>query len=235
MIFTDPPYGVDYVGKTKDALTIENDNLGDRGTRLLVADAMRVWPLKDGGAFYICGPAGDTETAFRLAIRDAGYQLRQCLVWVKQHFVMGRQDYHWRHETILYGWKDGAGHYFLEDHTQDTVLDEDVNPLRMSKADLIAAIKEYRRRETTTVWREDRPMASVLHPTTKPIALIAKAIRNSSQRGNLVFDGFGGSGSTMIAAEQQGRQAVLIELDPRYCDVIIERWEKVTGGKAKRA
>ena len=147
---------------------------------------------------------------------------------------MGRQDYHWKHETILYGWADGAAHYFTDDRTQDTVKDEEKSLKRMGKVELMELIKEYRRKERTTVWREDRPMASLLHPTTKPIALVAKAIRNSSKSGEIVFDGFGGSGSTMVAAEDTGRRAILIETDPKYCDVIVERWEKMSGHKAKR-
>jgi ParB/RepB/Spo0J family partition protein len=233
LVFTDPPYGVEYVGKTKDALTIKNDNLGDAGTMALVIDAARAWPLKPGGCFYVCGPAGDTETAFRLALRAAKMTLRQCLVWVKHHFVMGRQDYHWRHETILYGWADGAAHYFLSDRTQDTVMDEEANLNRLGKKGLIEIIKAYRRGENTSVWREDRPSRSLLRPTIKPIALIAKAIRNSSTLDQLVFDGFGGSGSTLIAAEHTNRQAVLIETDARYCDVTIERFKKTCGGSAK--
>jgi DNA modification methylase len=204
LVFTDPPYGIQYVGKTAEAMVIMNDDLGDAGTRELVANAVRAWPLKKGGAYYVCSCAGETETAFRLGIRDAGYTLRECLVWVKQHFVMGRQDYHWRHESVLYGWADGGPHYFIGDRTQDTVIEE------------------------------DRPMASRLHPTMKPIALVARFIRNSSRLHDLVFDGFGGSGSTLIAADQVDRRAALVELDPRYCDVIIERWQTVTGGKAHR-
>ena len=233
LVFTDPPYGVEYVGKTKDALTIQNDNLGDAGTMALVIDAARAWPLKPGGCFYVCGPAGDTETAFRLALRAAKMPLRQCLVWVKHHFVMGRQDYHWRHETILYGWTDGAAHYFLSDRTQDTVMDEEASLTRLGKKGLIDIIKAYRRGENTSVWREDRPSKSLLHLTIKPIALIAKALRNSSTLDQLVFDGFGGSGSTLIAAEHTGRHAVLIETDARYCDVTIERWKKTGGGSVK--
>ena len=234
LVFTDPPYGVAYVGKTADAMTLSNDNLGDEGTRALVADAARVWPLKAGGVFYVCSPAGDQETAFRLALRDAGLTLRQCLVWVKQHFVMGRQDYHWRHESILYGWAEGAAHYFSEDRTQDTVLDEEPRLQHLGKLELIDLIKAYRRREHTTAWREDRPTASLLHPTTKPIALVEKAVRNSSRPGELVFDGFGGSGSTLIAADHSDRTSVLMETDPRYCDVIVERWQTTSGGKAQR-
>jgi DNA modification methylase len=205
MIFTDPPYGVDYVGKTKDALKIQNDTLGDEGTRELVADALRMAPLKPGGSFYICSPAGNTETAFRLAVMDSGLELRQCIVWVKQQFVMGRQDYHWRHESILYGWHAGAGHYFINDRTQDTV------------------------------WEIDRPSRSEMHPTMKPVALVEKAIGNSSLPSQVILDMFTGSGTTVIAAEQSGRICYGMELDPRYVDVSIRRWENATGQTATRA
>lgn len=232
LVFTDPPYGVDYIGKTAEAMTIENDALGDAGTRKLVTAAAKAWPLRPGGVFYVCSPAGDQETAFRMALRDAGLTLRQCLVWVKQHFVMGRQDYHWRHESILYGWAEGAAHYFVDERTQDTVWDEMQSLTSMGKDELIELVKKYRRKENTTAWPEDRPNASHLHPTTKPIALIQKAVRNSSLHGETVFDGFGGSGSTLIAADSLDRKAVLIELDPRYCDVIRTRWETATNDKS---
>jgi len=232
LIFTDPPYGVAYVGKTKEALTIKNDNLGSDGTKRLVAAACRAWPIRPGSVFYVCSPAGDMETEFRLALRDVGLVLRQCLIWAKQHFVMGRQDYHWRHESILYGWAEGAAHYFVDDRTQNTIFDESKSLTGMSKDQLIEMVKEMRRQEQKSVWREDRPAASLLHPTTKPVALVEKALKNSSLPGGRVFDGFGGSGSTLIAAEHSGRRAVLIELDPFYCDVIIERWQTVSGKKA---
>jgi DNA modification methylase len=199
LVFTDPPYGVDYVGKTKDALKIDNDALGDAGTRELVADILSVIPIKPGGSFYICSPAGNTETAFRLAIMDAGLELRQCLVWVKQHFVMGRQDYHWRHESILYGWKDGAGHFFVDDRTQDTV------------------------------WEVDRPMRSTEHPTMKPVALIERAVRNSSRMNDIVYDGCGGSGSTLIGCQRWGRRCRMMEISPNYADVILTRFTAETG------
>lgn len=202
LIFTDPPYGVAYVGGTKEALTILNDNLGDAGTRMLVANILRAAPLRPGGVFYVCSPAGNTETAFRLAIADAGLLLRQCLVWVKQQFVLGRQDYHWRHESILYGWKEGAAHFFVEDRTQDTV------------------------------WEIDRPQRNADHPTMKPIALVERALANSSRVGELVYDACGGSGTTLIACERQGRRARLCELDPKYATVILNRFETETGAEA---
>jgi DNA modification methylase len=203
LIFTDPPYGVNYVGKTKDALTIQNDALGDDGTRELVADILTVAPLREGGVFYVCSPAGNTETAFRLAIQDAGLSLRQCLCWVKQQFVLGRQDYHWRHESILYGWREGAAHYFVDDRTQDTV------------------------------WEIDRPSRNDAHPTMKPIALVAKAIANSSRLHEIVYDACGGSGTTLIASDQLNRHCRMVEIDPRYCDVILTRWEQLTGRHAE--
>lgn len=224
LIFTDPPYGVDYVGKTPDALKIQNDNLGITGTRALVGDALKAIPLKQGGVYYICAPAAELETAFRLALADVGLTLRQSLVWVKQHFVMSRQDYHWRHESILYGWADGAAHYFLPDRTQDTIiLDEMADPADLSKKELIDLVKELRRAERSDVWQEDRPMASLLHPTTKPLALVNKALLNSSRPGEVVFDGFVGSGTTLIGCEQHGRVARVIEKEPKYAAATIER------------
>jgi len=203
IVFTDPPYGVDYVGKTKDALTIQNDNLGFEGTRSLVADALRVaiGSLAAGAPFYICSPAGDMELAFRLALIDAGLQLRQQLVWVKDQFVLGRQDYHWRHEAILYGWKQGAAHPFGGGRTQDTV------------------------------WEIDRPRRSAEHSTTKPVAVVARALANSSLPGQIVLDPFLGSGTTLVAAERLGRRCFGLDVDARYCDVIVARFEAL-GGKA---
>lgn len=199
MVFTDPPYGVSYVGKTKDALTIDNDQLDDVALEAFLTNAFRTFPIKDGGSIYVCSPPGNPETVFRLAWRGSELQLRQCLVWAKQQFVMGRQDYHWRHESILYGWKDGAAHYFIDDRTQDTV------------------------------WDFDRPHRSTEHPTMKPVELVEKAVNNSSRRGEVVFDGFGGSGSTLIACEKLKRHCRLIEIDAGYCAVILSRWAKFTG------
>lgn len=205
LVFTDPPYGVAYVGKTKESLTIQNDALGDEGTRQLVADSLKIAPMKSGACFYVCSPPGNTETAFRLAIQDSGLTLKQCIVWVKDHFVMGRQDYHWRHESILYGWREGAAHFYGGGRTQDTV------------------------------WECKRPTVNKEHPTMKPIELVAKAIKNNTKGDDIVYDCFGGSGSTLVACEQLDRKCRTLEIDPRYCDVIVSRWEKLTGQKAKLA
>ena len=205
LVFTDPPYNVDYTGKTSDALKIANDVMSARDFRafLLAAFQVMISNAKTGAPIYICH--ADTEGFnFRGAMTEAGWLLKQCLVWIKDSFVMGRQDYHWRHEPILYGWKPGAAHRWWADRTQDTV------------------------------WEVPRPKRSEEHPTMKPVALVARALHNSSRKGDLVLDTFGGSGTTLIACEAEGRVCRMVELDPRYCDVIVSRWETFAGKKAER-
>ena len=156
---------------------------------------------KEGASIYVFH--ADTEGLnFRKAFKDAGFKLAECLIWKKDCFVMGRQDYQWQHEPILYGWKEGAAHYFVNDRTQSTIL-------------------EF-----------DRPKQSTLHPTMKPIDLIAKLMKNSSKEGDIILDLFGGSGSTIISAEQLNRNCYTMELDPKYCDVIVKRWETLTNKEA---
>ena len=213
-LWTDPPYGVEYQlhmpsvaeaaarHRRRDGLTIANDSAG--ATRALLVAALRGTPLRRGAAFYIASPSGDMESVFRAALAEAGLTLRQQLVWVKDAFVMGRQDYHWRHETILYGWADGAAHYFGGGRAQDTV------------------------------WEIPRPRRSEEHPTMKPVELVARALANSSRAGELVYDPFAGSGTTLIAAEQTGRRCASVELDPRYAQVSIERWQSFSGRTAER-
>ncbi|HQT97780.1 MAG TPA: DNA modification methylase [Thermodesulfobacteriota bacterium] len=204
LVFTDPPYNVDYTGKTADALKIVNDTMGDRKFRAFLLAAFQVMfaNAREGAPIYVCH--ADTEGYnFRGAIADAGWLFKQAIVWVKDSFVMGRQDYHWRHEPILYGWKPGTGHTWAADRTQDTV------------------------------WEIPRPKRSAEHPTMKPVELVSRAIVNSSKPGAMVLDPFGGSGSTLIACESEGRVCRIAELDPRYVDVIVERWETFTGGRAE--
>lgn len=238
MLLTDPPYNVDYTGKTKDALKITNDKMQDSRFREFLKDAFTAAgeSLKPGGAFYIWH-ADSEGYNFRGAARDAGWTIRQCLVWVKNHFVMGRQDYQWQHEPCLYGWKDGGPHYFINSRTEVTVQEEDQPDIeKMTKEELRDYIKALQEEKTpTTAIREKRPAASALHPTMKPVALMARLIRNSTKPGETVLDTFAGSGSTLIAADQLNRSAYLCELDPHYADVIIERWEKLTGDKAVKA
>jgi len=152
--------------------------------------------------------------------------------------VLGRQDYQWRHEPILYGWKEGAAHYFIDDRSQDTILLEDELDLEsMKKEDLITYINQIiaQYKDQTTVLFEKKPTKNDVHPTMKPVNLVGRLMRNSSKPGWNVLDLFGGSGSTLMAAEQIGRRAFLMELDEKFCDVIVHRWEEFTGKKAVRA
>lgn len=203
MLLTDPPYNVDYVGKTAEALKIKNDNMSDNQFyEFLKRVFENMYSVtKEGASIYVFH--ADTEGLnFRKAFKDAGYKLAECLIWKKDCFVMGRQDYQWQHEPILYGWKEGTAHYFINDRTQSTIL-------------------EF-----------DRPKQSTLHPTMKPIDLIVKLIKNSSKENDIILDLFGGSGSTIIAAEQLNRNCYTMELDPKYCDVIVKRWETLTNKEA---
>lgn len=201
MLLTDPPYNVDYEGT---AGKIENDNMNETEFYNLLIDAFKNMysVAKVGCPIYVFH--ADTEGLnFRNAFKNAGFKLAQCLVWVKNTFVMGRQDYQWKHEPILYGWKEGKAHYFIDSRSQNTVL-------------------EF-----------DKPTRNAEHPTMKPIDLLVYLIKNSSKENNLIVDLFGGSGSSLIAAEQSNRICYTMELDPRYCDVIIKRWETLTGQKAE--
>jgi DNA modification methylase len=203
MWLTDPPYNVAYEGKTKDALKIKNDSMADDDFRQFLRDSYVAADsvMKPGAVFYIWH-ADSEGYNFRGAAKDAGWQVRQCLIWKKQTMVMGRQDYHWKHEPCLYGWKDGAGHLWAADRKQTTIL-------------------EF-----------DRPSRNGEHPTMKPVALFEYQMLNNTKGGDIVLDSFGGSGTTLIAAEKNGRVARLMELDPKYCDVIVQRWEEFTGKKA---
>lgn len=203
MLLTDPPYNVAYEGKTADALTIENDSMDDASFRAFLCDAFKAADgnMKPGAAFYIWH-ADSEGYNFRGACHDIGWQVRQCLIWCKNTMVLGRQDYQWRHEPCLYGWKDGAAHFWGSDRKQTTIL-------------------EY-----------DKPQRNGEHPTMKPVPLFAYQVTNNTKPGDIVLDLFGGSGTTIIACEQLGRSGYLCELDPRYCDVIIKRWEDFTGEEA---
>jgi DNA modification methylase len=204
MWLTDPPYNVAYEGKTKDALTIKNDSMSDDTFRQFLRDAYTAADavMKSGAVFYIWH--ADLEGYnFRGAAQDAGWKVRQCLIWKKSTMVMGRQDYHWKHEPCLYGWKEGAGHLWAADRKQTTIL-------------------EF-----------DKPSRNGEHPTMKPVALFEYQMLNNTKGGDIVLDSFGGSGTTLVAAEKNGRVAYLMELDPKYCDVIVKRWEEFTGKKAE--
>ena len=187
--------------------------------------------MNDGAPYYIFH-ASSTVLEFEKALKDAGLNTRQQLIWLKDFFVLSRQDYHWIHEPILYGWKEGQAHYFIDDRTMSTLLDKYGVLEDKSKAELLKIINEIKEQANNTIIREARPKKNEEHPTMKPIKLLAKLIQNSSKPGDVVLDLFGGSGSTMIACEQTNRKCLMIEYDPKYVDVIVNRWEQLTKQKA---
>ena len=176
----------------------------------------------------VTDPPYNSETkAFRGAWEETGFKISQCLIWVKNQFVLSRQDYNWRHEPCLYGWKEGAAHYFIKDFTQDTVIEKDLKAIEnYSKKELINILKQILR-EQESIIRENKPLVNDVHPTMKPIRLIARLIHNSSKKDWNILDLFGGSGSTLIAAEQLNRKAFLMEYDPKYADVIVKRYRSL--------
>ena len=197
---TDPPYNVAYVGKTAQSLTIKNDAMPDADFRAFLTAAYRAADASmKPGAAFYIWHADSEGYNFRGAVVDTGWQVRQCLIWQKNSMVLGRQDYQWQHEPCIYGWKDGAAHLWAADRKQTTLLDF------------------------------ARPQRNDNHPTMKPVALMEYLLGNNTKGGDVVLDSFGGSGSTLIAAEKSGRIARLMEIDPRYCDVIIRRWQDFTG------
>jgi DNA modification methylase len=248
LVITDPPYNVDYGAKTefleaylgqegtRQNSTIQNDHMDNLSFYqfLLAAFQNMNEAMRTGAAIYVFH-AESTGLQFRQAYADAGLKLAQCLIWEKNAFVLGRQDYQWRHEPILYGWKEGAAHYFVNDRTQDTVLLEDVPEFKsMKRQELLAFVEKIFRdyRDQQTVHFENKPTRNALHPTMKPVPLIGRLMNNSSKPGWLVGDFFGGSGSTLMAAEQLGRTAYIMEMDERNVDVIVHRWEQYTGRSA---
>ena len=236
LCITDPPYNVDYVGKTADSLTIQNDSMDDGSFHLFLYDfyTQMLRALKPGGSYYIFH-ADSEGLNFRSALQEAGGQVKQNLVWVKNTMVLGRQDYQWKHEPCLYGWKEGAGHYFINDRCQTTVFENRFDLDSMDRDQLLQTAKflqECLEHSSSTVIHENKPARNALHPTMKPVPLLQRLIQNSSRRGERVLDLFGGSGSTMMACEACGRSAYLMELDPKYCDAAIQRWEDETGRKA---
>lgn len=235
LAITDPPYNVDYVGKQDSALKIDNDNMDSASFQDFLTTAFDNMQehLRAGGAFYIWY-ASRTHMEFEQALINVGLEVRQQLIWKKNVMVLGRQDYQWKHEPCLYGWKAGASHYFINTRTLTTVFEDDeLNLDEMKKDELKELIKKILDNyQEVTVIDEKKPARSDLHPTMKPIKLIARLVRNSSRVGENVLDLFGGSGSTLIACEQLNRRCYMMEYDPRYADVIIDRWEEFTKQKA---
>lgn len=218
LIVTDPPYNVNYEGT---AGKIQNDNMDDVRFRNFLTDAFRTMfgALKAGGAYYIWH-ADSEGYNFRTALKAAGGLVRQCLIWVKSSLVLGRQDYQWIHEPCLYGWKEGAGHYWDGRRDLTTVIDEEPDYSKMTKEELLKLVTGIQ----TSIIREDKPKRSDEHPTMKPVKLFMRHIENSSKEEDLVLDPFGGSGTTVIACAKLNRCARVMELDPHYCDVIRRRW-----------
>ena len=236
MLLTDPPYNVNYEGGTAAALKIANDNMPEQQFFEFLKAAFEAadGAMHEGAAFYIWH-ADSEGLNFRKACAAADWKVRQCLIWVKNSFVMGRQDYQWKHEPCLYGWKDGAAHYFIDDRTQSTVFEDKIDIDKLKKEELKDMLKIFLDNNMpTTVIHEDKPLKNAEHPTMKPVNLFARLIKNSTMRDDIVLDIFGGSGTTLIACEQLYRVCHICELDPRYCDVIVKRWENFTGNKAKR-
>jgi len=246
LLITDPPYNVDYKEKGRSLLKlgytnkriIENTNNKIANYKmtdsefyefLLKSFLSSFERMKRGGCFYLFYASRETLN-FRNAISQAGFSIRQELIWNKNSFVLGRQDYQWKHEPVLYGWKEGASHYFTKNRALTTVIEDKPDIEKYSKSELKNLVKELLQGNIpTTVIDEDKPVRNADHPTMKPIKLIGRLIKNSSRREDIVLDMFAGSGSTLMAAEQLDRTCYMVELDPAYCDVIIKRWEEFTG------
>lgn len=242
LLLTDPPYNValgmggsfDEARKRHrrtDGLVIANDKMEDDQFRdfLTVAFTNGKDHLRAGGAFYIWY-ASTNGIFVRSACDCAGLKVRQVLVWAKNRFTLGRQDYQWKHELCLYGWKEGVAHYFCRKRNISTIFKSAFDLETATREELIEYISYMT--EHSTILEEDRPEVSSEHPTMKPIELMERQIKNSTRSGQTVLDLFGGSGSTLIACERSGRSCYMMELDPHYAEVIIERYEEETGSKA---
>ena len=246
---TDPPYNVDYnskndylnkVGKGGAVqVDIENDKMSDSQFRQFLHDAFSsvVSVMRDGCSFYVWTAQGHAMTDIMQALDGVGLPFRQQLIWKKNNFVLGRMDYQWIHEPCLYGWKEGAAHYFIGVRNRTTVYSdgEEIDIDKMKKSEMQKLLHDILDNPTpTTVIDCPKPQRSADHPTMKPVRLFGYQMANSSRPGDIILDTFGGSGTTIIAAQQLDRKARLMELDPHYCDVIIARWEKLTGEKATK-
>lgn len=231
MIWTDPPYNVDYEGS--GGLKIQNDNMeNDKFYSFLYDSFVSMYAvLQEGGASYIAH--ADTEGRnFRAAFEDAGFLMKQCIIWVKNSMVLGRQDYQWQHEPILYGWKPGAAHRWYGMFDKKTIIDDELDIKKLKKEELQQIVTQFINGIQTTIVRNDKPSRSSDHPTMKPVELIVKFLLNSSKKEDIILDPFLGSGSTLIASEKTGRICYGMELDPKYVDVIIKRWEDYTNKEA---
>lgn len=228
LFLTDPPYNVDYHGST--GMSIKNDSMEDGAFRAFLIDAFSCanTVMRPGAAVYIWH-ADSEGFNFRAAMREVGWKLRQTLIWVKNAPVLGRQDYLWKHEPCCYAWKEGT-HYFTSDRTNKTVFDDKLDIKKLTKQEMRELLEQiYADKNPTTVIYEDKPLINDLHPTMKPIKLMARLVVNSSKPGWNVLDLFGGSGSTLMACEQLGRSCYTMELDPVYVSAILNRYQRFTG------
>ena len=244
---TDPPYNVAYEGGTKDKMTIQNDSMSDEKFRAFLLDAHHAMyaVMKPGAPLYVAH--SDTEGLnFRAALKGAGFKLSGCLIWQKNALVMGRSDYQWKHEPILYGWKPGAAHKWYGGRKLTTVVEYGASSPFTQLADgrwsiqvggttLYLAGDVKVEEQLGSVIFHDKPTRSDLHPTTKPVGLWEKLIAPSSRVGDVVIDAFSGSGTTILACERMGRVARVAELDPKFVDVAVRRWEQYTGLRAVHA
>jgi len=217
LLLADPPYGVSYAAKNEflnaiapgnriqDPIAGDHQSPEDMSSLWRAAFGVARGVVCDGASYYVTGPQGGDLLLLLLALRDSGFPLRHMLIWAKNNHVLGRSDYNYKHEPIVYGWVDGAGHKFWGGGGE------------------------------TSLWEIDKPQQSKLHPTMKPVKLFERAIRNSTEADSLIHDPFLGSGTTLIAAEQLGRRCVGLEIEPRYADVVLARWESLTGKMARRA
>lgn len=243
--WTDPPYNVDYEGM---AGKIKNDAMAEAEFKqfLLEAFSGHLAVMKAGAPIYVAHADGHGGEAFRSSFREAGFKLSGCLIWRKNQFTLSRSDYQWMHEPILYGWKPGSRHRWYGGRKLSTLMDTgDGYPfqktedgkwvVRVGDAALIVDGEAVIEEQPGSILFHEKPSRSEQHPTMKPVGLIERMLRSSARHGDIVIDGFGGSGSTLIAADRLGMSARLMELDPKFADVIVKRWQAFTGRKAVHA
>lgn len=248
LLLTDPPYNValghygsaydaNKLHRRTDGILIANDDMGDEEFVTFLASCLKNAgeTMRAGAAFYIWHASSQSYNTIR-GLHAAGFEERQTLIWAKQKFTLSRSDYQWKHEPCLYGWKEGAAHYFCDSRTESTVIEDltEIDPKKMTKPELVELVtKLLELHPAADLLEYDKPNRSEMHPTMKPVALFDYLIRNSTKKGEAVLDLFGGSGTTLVCCEQDGRDAFLMEYEPRFVDVIIERWEQLTGKKAE--
>ena len=248
LFLTDPPYNIDYEYKQNNLArfrankrvlsgnaSIDNDAMGtdDFYNFLMEVFFCADKVMHEGAAFYIWH-ADLNGHLFREAVLETGWNLKEILIWVKNNFTLSRQDYHYRHEPCIYGWKKGAGHYFIDKRNQQTVFDDKIDVKKLSKQEMRDLIEQLLYKHENTVLYEDKPMFNDIHPTMKPIKLMARLVANSSKPGWKVLDLFGGSGSTMMACEQLGRNCYSMEVAPKYVSAMLKRWHTFTGEQVYR-